>query len=272
MLANNDYKQLSAAAIAGDVAMFLGGNWQIHELKDALPPEEFAQVGHRADSAVPTRPGAHRHRRLDLGGLRDAIRRSARGGEVHPRCRGAAQRRAHQRRHRTASGAAAASIATTRVPRGAVRVLRRDAGAARARPAVPIYNAISRELQVAIGYAIEGTRTPEQAVDEAFRVVVEEDTRRRVAHVRYGVGRRSAGVGAGRWSRLLWRLRAGRARGRGIRMWLAPAIVLVAVFLLYPILELVRIAFTDLGAPRRTAIATRCTDSARCRRRRSSAG
>ena len=44
-------------------------------------------------------------------------------------------------------------------------------GSARARPAVPIYNAISRELQIAIGYAIEGTRTPEQAVDDAFRVV-----------------------------------------------------------------------------------------------------
>ena len=43
VLAINDYKQLSAAAIAGDAAMFLGGNWQIRELKDALPPQEFAK-------------------------------------------------------------------------------------------------------------------------------------------------------------------------------------------------------------------------------------
>src|SRR4029450_9884598 len=43
VLVSNDYKQLSSAAIAGDVAMFLGGNWQIKELKDALSPDEFAK-------------------------------------------------------------------------------------------------------------------------------------------------------------------------------------------------------------------------------------
>ena len=42
VLANNDYRQLSSAAIAGDVAMFLGGNWQVTELQQGLSPEQFA--------------------------------------------------------------------------------------------------------------------------------------------------------------------------------------------------------------------------------------
>jgi multiple sugar transport system permease protein len=40
-----------------------------------------------------------------------------------------------------------------------------------------------------------------------------------------------------------------RMRSRDVRLWLAPTLAMVAVFLLYPILELVRIAFTDMTAP-----------------------
>ena len=94
--------------------MFLGGNWQIKELKDALSPEEFAKWGDRADSAVSRGPGADRHRRLDLGGLREGSGEAARRRQVHPRHRGAAQRRAHQRRRPGGCRCAAASIATTR--------------------------------------------------------------------------------------------------------------------------------------------------------------
>jgi ABC-type glycerol-3-phosphate transport system substrate-binding protein len=37
VLANNDYQQMSSAAAAGDVAMFLGGSWQLRELERASP-------------------------------------------------------------------------------------------------------------------------------------------------------------------------------------------------------------------------------------------
>ena len=40
-----------------------------------------------------------------------------------------------------------------------------------------------------------------------------------------------------------------RTGARYQRLWLAPAILLSGIFLLYPILELVRTAFTDMGAP-----------------------
>jgi len=43
VLGHNDYQQLTSAAIAGDAAMFLGGNWQLASLREGLPPAEFAK-------------------------------------------------------------------------------------------------------------------------------------------------------------------------------------------------------------------------------------
>ncbi len=77
--ANNDYKQLSSAAIAGDVAMFLGGNWQIKELKDALPPDEFAKWGIAPIPQLARRHGADRYRRMGLGRVLAGSRKAARG-------------------------------------------------------------------------------------------------------------------------------------------------------------------------------------------------
>lgn len=37
----NDYSQFNAQAVAGNVAMFIGGNWQYAQLQEMLPPEEF---------------------------------------------------------------------------------------------------------------------------------------------------------------------------------------------------------------------------------------
>ena len=175
VLANNDYKQLSAAAIAGDVAMFLGGNWQIKELKDALPPDEFAKWGiapipQDQRGPAPTGTGGW----IWVVFSQDPEKQKA----------AAASSCSTSRRRTTppASAAApggcrsgAACIATTpRFARSRSPFFGDMLGSARARPAVPIYNAISRELQIAIGYAIEGTRTPEQAVDAAWTTVMAE--------------------------------------------------------------------------------------------------
>src|SRR6059058_257892 len=43
VLGHNDYQQLTGAAIAGDAAMFLGGNWQLKDLQTGLSPDEFAR-------------------------------------------------------------------------------------------------------------------------------------------------------------------------------------------------------------------------------------
>jgi multiple sugar transport system substrate-binding protein len=249
VLAVNDYKQLSAAAIAGDAAMFLGGNWQIRELKDALPPEEFAQWGMAPipqfrRGAAPTGTGGwvwvvfakdpERRRAaaqfiLDIEAPHNASRISEATGRLPVRRSVYANYPAFKVEPFPFFGAML--------------------GAARARPAVPIYNSISRELQIAIGYAIEGTMTPARAVDEAFRVVLAEDARNRAKQTRV----------VGRLDVVLWlpAVLAGvlgvvalvGAPDGAVRLWLGPAVALVTVFLLYPILELVRIAFTDLTAP-----------------------
>src|SRR5207244_2462851 len=60
----------------------------------------------------------------------------------------------------------------------------------RARPAVAIYPAISEQLQLAVGYAVSGDKTPEQAVDDAWRAVV-------AAAARKGEGEGGKGRGFG---------------------------------------------------------------------------
>jgi multiple sugar transport system substrate-binding protein len=249
VLAINDYRQLSAAAIAGDTAMFLGGNWQIRELKDALPAEEFAKWGiahipQLSEGAAPTGTGGW----VWVVFAKDPVKQRAAAEfildiEAPP-------------------NAARISEGTGRLP--VRQSVYRDYAAfkeepfpffaemltsARARPAVPIYNSISRELQIAIGYAIEGTMTPERAVDDAFRIVLEEHARNSLKETR-ATGRFDLVTWLpATFAGLLGALALVRAREGAVRLWLAPAVALVTVFLLYPILELVRIAFTDLTAP-----------------------
>jgi multiple sugar transport system substrate-binding protein len=246
VLASNDYKQLSAAAIAGDTAMFLGGNWQIRELADALPPEELARWGvapipQFAPGPAPTGTGGW----IWVIFSKDPVKRQAAARFVLD--------------IEAPHNAARISQGTGRLP--VRRSVYRDhaafrqepfaffgnmLGTARARPAVPIYNAISRELQLAIGYAIEGTRTPEAAVDEAFRVVREEDARQR------SVAPTRDGPDYVLWVPAILAVAIGGAALAGaghVRLWILPTVAIVTLFLLYPILELVRTAFTDMAAP-----------------------
>jgi multiple sugar transport system substrate-binding protein len=252
VLGSNDYKQLSAAAIAGDTAMFLGGNWQIRELKEALSPEDFAKwsvapIPQYRAGAAPTGTGGW----VWVVFSKDPEKRRAAAQFVLD--------------IEAPSNAARISAGTGRLPvRQSVYrdypIFREEPFAffgnmlrtARARPAVPIYNAISRELQIAIGYAIDGTRTPEEAVDDAFRRVMEEYTRRSSSTSSSGTATTFGDLGS--LAPAVIALLAGMlalvgADDRRVRPWLAGAIGLVTLFLLYPILDLIRTAFTDLGAP-----------------------
>ncbi len=262
VLGNNDYKQLSAAAMAGDAAMFLGGNWQVNELKDGLPPAEFAKWG---IAPIPQyEPGASA---TGTGGwvwvvfTRDPDKRRAAAQFILD-----VEAPDHAARISQATG----HLPVRRSVYDRYPVFRQEPFptfskmllSGRARPAVPIYNAISRELQLAIGYAIEGARSPEEAADQAFRVVSEEDARRRSslssdpAHPRFGdasPGHR-ARIDPIAWIPALLAAVCGAflltlaGSGRN-RVWLGATILLVSIFLLYPVLELVRVAFTDLAVP-----------------------
>jgi multiple sugar transport system permease protein len=120
----------------------------------------------------------------------------------------------------------------------------------RARPAVPLYPAISEQLQLAVGYAVAGTKTPAQAVDDAWRAVLGAAERQRASG--------AAAPGADPVSALPTLLAAAavllvlvplRGPQATLRLWLAPALLLVAGLLLAPMLDLVRLAFTDTRAP-----------------------
>src|SRR6185369_3445770 len=134
VLGHNDYQQLTSAAIAGDAAMFLGGNWQLANLREGLPPAEFAKWDAAPILEVTGQLPVRRSTYRDVPFFREDPWYAKFGAMV-----------AH----------------------------------GQARPGVPLYPAISEQLQLAVGYAVAGDKTPEAAIDEAWRAVQAEAARPR---------------------------------------------------------------------------------------------
>jgi multiple sugar transport system substrate-binding protein len=244
VLAGNDYKQLSSAAIAGDVAMFLGGNWQVRELELGLPPAELAkwdiapipqaEPGRRSTGTggwiwvVFAREQARRRAAIDLIRF---IESPAHVARIEQQTGHLPVRKSLYRDH-----------AFFRDDPWLARfgAMLKDA---RARPAVPIYPALSEQLQIAIGSAIAGTETPEAAVDRAFAATRAIDARQRAPRAARTFDPwpylpvAMAGIGA---AALALSLRRSR-----LLLWLGPALLLVGLFLAYPLLDLVRLALSD---------------------------
>jgi len=120
----------------------------------------------------------------------------------------------------------------------------------RARPAVPIYPAISEQLQLAVGYSVSGEKTPEQALDDAWQAVLAIDKK-------LPAEQRSPPPSSPRHDPLMLLpaviavllalsvvapLRGAQSE---LRVWLAPALVFVTAVLVYPTLDLLRLSFTD---------------------------
>src|SRR5262249_42261274 len=121
-------------------------------------------------------------------------------------------------------------------------------GDGHARPTVPIYPTISDELQLAIGAVVSGERTPEQALEAAWTAVRGEYAR--AATVRTAPARSSSDPIA--WLPMIAAalfpigiLRRARRGGSSVGRWLLPALALVTVILIYPMLDLVRLSLTD---------------------------
>lgn len=254
VLSATDYDQLASAAIAGDVAMFLGGNWQLRELEAALSPSAFARW-----DVAPIPQTARGRQATGTGGwiwvvfARDPARRKAAAELI----------RFVEAKH----NAARISAATGHLPvrRSVYRefpFFREDRWYARfggmlvdgrARPAVPLYPTISDQLQLAIGAVVAGTKSPDRAIDDAWRAVRSEADRR--AAIRAA---RPHGIDVVAWLPLLvsaalaiWVLGPLGGERRALRAWLGPAIALVALVLAYPMLELIRLSLTDarIGSP-----------------------
>ncbi|HMF95502.1 MAG TPA: extracellular solute-binding protein [Vicinamibacterales bacterium] len=249
VLGHNDYQQLTAAAIAGDAAMFLGGNWQLKDLQTGLAPSEFAKWD-VAPIPVADR-GTHS---TGTGGwiwvvfARDPVRRQAAVEFVRD-----VEAPAHAARISEATGHLPVRQSVYRdFPIFSQDLWYRRFGEmlvyGHARPTVPIYPTISQELQLAIGAVVSGARTPDQALDAAWSAVNEEHARQSAAHA---TSARTAAdplawlpIIAALVLPLVILLRARRDAG-GLGTWLLPALVLVTVILIYPMLDLLRLSWTD---------------------------
>ena len=249
VLGHNDYQQLTGAAVAGDAAMFLGGNWQLKDLETGLPPSEFAKWD---VAPIPTAdPGTHS---TGTGGwvwvvfAKDPARRKAAVEFIRD-----VEAPAHAARISEATGHLPVRQSVYRdFPIFSRDIWYRRFGEmlvnGHARPTVAIYPAISQQLQLAIGAVVSGERTPEQALDAAWSAVNAEYARR----VASQSAMRRTGADPIAW---LPMIAAGlfpiaillRARRGGTRIaaWLLPAMALVAVILIYPMLDLLRLSLTD---------------------------
>jgi multiple sugar transport system substrate-binding protein len=250
VLSSNDYHQLTAAAAAGDVAMFLGGNWQRKELENGLSPAEFAKW-----DFAPIPQAEPQQSSTGTGGWvwvvfsRDEARRRASAEFI--------------RFVEAPANAARISAATGHLPvRQSVYrdfdLFRRDPAfvrfgemlkTAHARPAVPLYPVISGQLQLAIGHAVAGDQTPEQALETAWRAVLAAAERRAAGPSRRpGFDPLVAAPPLLAAALVVTLFLVLRGRQRVLRLWLAPVVIVPAVLLLYPMLDLFRLALTDFRA------------------------
>ncbi len=248
VLANNDYQQISSAAAAGDVAMFLGGSWQLRDLERALPPEEFAKwaltdipqaaAGQRATgtggwvwvtfSADPVK------RRVATEFMR-FVESPANVARISIPMRQLPVRRSVYR-----------DVATFRENRW-YAAFGEMLGHARARPAVPLYPAISEQLQLAVGHTVAGTKSPDAAADDAWAAVQVAAARHRSRAAQTPRTADPVKLLPPALAALLVAAVAGSVWRRHwqVALWLMPAVGLIAAFLVYPVLDLVRLAFTN---------------------------
>jgi multiple sugar transport system substrate-binding protein len=247
VLANNDYQQLSSAAIAGDTAMFLGGSWQLRDLEPSLSKEQFAlwdvaPIPQREPNVVSTGAGGW----IWVSFAKDPAKQKAATELIRfiesSKNVGVISQMAHQ--------LPARKSVYQQFPFFREDPFHKRFGewleGARARPAVLIYPTISEQLQLAIGYAVSGDKTPEQAVDGAWAEVLKVAERQKAgaapppafdplmfAPAALTVLLLAFGLVA------IWR------ENRALVAWLAPALALATAFLLYPMLELIRLSATN---------------------------
>jgi multiple sugar transport system substrate-binding protein len=270
VLGHNDYQQLTGAAMAGDAAMFLGGNWQLKDLQTGLSPAEFAKWD---IAPIPQADAAARS--TGTGGWvwvvfsRDPERRRAAIEFIRD-----VESPAHAARISEATG----HLPVRRSVYRDFPIFSQDAWYRRfgemlvdghARPTVPIYPAISERLQLAIGSVVSGEKSPAEALDEAWAAVNTEYARQRssrTAVARSGVDAIAwlpVIVAAGLPLAIFWRGRRRTDAGATVRppaprtaagkpdatydvvWWVLPAIALVTIILIYPMLDLIRLSLTD---------------------------
>ncbi|MEO5763106.1 MAG: extracellular solute-binding protein [Vicinamibacteria bacterium] len=248
VLANNDYQQLSSAAIAGDTAMFLGGSWQLRDLEPTMTKEQFAlwdiaPIPQREAGVVSTGAGGW----IWVSFAKESARAKAAAELIQyieqTKNVGLISQLAHQ-------------LPARRSVYEQFPFFREDPFHARfgewlvnarARPAVLIYPTISEQLQLAIGYTVAGDKTAEEAVDGAWQAVLKVAERQKLGATTQVAAFDPWVVAPVALTLLLFGLALFGVwrQNRALVIWLAPAVALATAFLLYPMLELIRLSVTN---------------------------
>ncbi len=162
-----NYDEFNAAAAAGTTALFIGGNWQLAQLKSTLEPEEFAKW---TFSAIPGPTPDQRS--TGTGGW--TIGAFSSDPEKVAMCAGIAKEI-----YSGPGNALQQQLPTSKALFGKYDVFKSEANQAfsaalvngQARPGVPIYPEISNQIQVMMGDVLTGAKTPEAALDAANAAV-----------------------------------------------------------------------------------------------------
>ncbi|NLS17596.1 extracellular solute-binding protein [Rhizobium sp. P40RR-XXII] len=164
-----NYDDLNAAAAAGTTALFIGGNWQLAQLKATLDEDEF---GNWTFSPIPG-PTADQ-RSTGTGGWTVAS---------FSKDKGKVEMCANLARdvYMGPANALQQQLPTRKSLFDKYQVFSTDANKTfaealangQARPGAPIYPEISNQIQIMMGDVLSGTKQPEQALDAAFSATME---------------------------------------------------------------------------------------------------
>jgi multiple sugar transport system substrate-binding protein len=159
-----NYDAFNAAAAAGTAAMFVGGNWQYGQLRDTLPPEQFANW------AVSELPGPTADQRATgtggwaIAALTEDPAKAALCGEIAREIY-AGPGNAFQGLLPTSAALYDAYDAYDG-PEFELFAEALENGVAR--PGAAIYPEISNQIQIMLGDVLSGAAEPEEALDAAF--------------------------------------------------------------------------------------------------------
>jgi multiple sugar transport system substrate-binding protein len=159
-----DYNDFNAAAIADTAAMFIGGHWQNFQLKEAMPPDQFAKW-----EASPIPGPTPDQRSTGTGGW--TLAALSKDPEKVKLCMdllrevymGPANNVMGQLPTRKSLFE---SLDAFKDPFFAI--VNEALVNGRARPGVPIYPEISNQIQIMMGEVLSGTKEPEAALDDAW--------------------------------------------------------------------------------------------------------
>lgn len=162
-----NYDDFNAAAAAGTASLFIGGNWQLHQLETTLEPEEFAKwtfspiPGPTLDQRSTGTGGwtlaafSDDPKKVEFCAL---IAKDVYAGPVQAMVQGLPTAKAIYGQFDAFKTPAMQEFAAA-LEHG------------KARPGVPIYPEISNQMQIMMGDVLTGTKTPEAALDAANAAV-----------------------------------------------------------------------------------------------------